>query len=185
MGLFGASTQAGEQKNLADHFPPGTPFRLLEASQEGMSGPPGAEKRLASIVVSAVTDAGTELTFGVWGSLADQLTELEAGELPAIVTLTDSTGVWLFAPHGPQGTTTIEQPDGTIDEVPQRVNVEAHMVADAATDSTLPSLATEKAAPKPPEVPEGGHRAPVSVEPPSVKPTPIDESQVFQPNGEG
>jgi hypothetical protein len=56
------------------------------------------------------------------------------------------------------------------------------MVPDAATDSTLPSLATEKAAPTPPEVPEGGHRPPVSVEPPSVRPTAIDEGQTFQPN---
>jgi hypothetical protein len=158
---------------------------MLAAEQKGLTGEPGAEKRLATIVVSAVGAPETEMQFGVWGSLADQLTELEAGELPAIVTLNDQSGVWLFAPHGPQGTTEIAQPDGTIEEVPQRVNVEAHMVPDAATDSPLPSLASEKAAPGAPEVPEGGHRPPVSTDPPSVRPTAIDESQTFQPGEQG
>lgn len=181
MALFGAK-EKNEARNLADVFPPGTPFRMLEAEQKGMAGEPGAQKRLAVITVSAVEDAATEMQFGVWGSLADQLTQLEAGELPAIVTLSDAAGVWMFVPHGPQGTTTVAQPDGTVEEVPQRVNVEAHMVPDAATDSPLPSLASEKAAPVPPEVPEGGHKPPVSVEPPSVRPTAIDESQTFQPN---
>lgn len=182
MALFGSKkSDAGEPKNLADVFPPGTPFRLLAAKQKGLAGEPGAQKRLAAILVSAVTEPDAGLNFGVWGSLADQLTELEAGELPAIVTLTDASGVWQFAPHGPVGTVTIEHEGGT-EEVPRRVDVQPHMVPDAEVDSALPSVASEREAPAPPEVPEGGHKPPVSTEPPSVKPTPIDDSQTFQPN---
>jgi hypothetical protein len=180
VSLFGAK-QNTQARNLADHFPPGTPFRLLEAAQKGLTGEPGAEKRLATITVSAVEAAQLEMQFGVWGSLADQLTQLEAGELPAIVTLTDAAGVWQFAPHGPVGTVEIAQPDGSSEEVPRRVNVEPHMVPDAPTDSPLPSLASEKAAPSAPDVPDGGHRPPVSTDPPSVRPTPIDDAQTFQP----
>jgi hypothetical protein len=178
MALFGS--QPGEEvKNLAEVFPPGTPFRLLAAEQKGLAGEPGAQKRLATIIVSPVEAADNEMEFGVWGSLAEQLTQLEAGELPAIVTLSSDSGVWQFAPHGPQGTTTVEHEGGS-EEVPQRVNVEAHMVDDAPTDRALGAV-QERPAPPPPDVPEGGHKPPVSTEPPSVKPTPIDDSQTFQP----
>lgn len=180
MSLFG--TKQGEaSKNLADVFPPGTPFRMVGAELQGLTGEPGAQKLLATIRVSPVEHHEHLMDFGVWGSLADQITQLEAGELPAIVTLTDQSGVWAFAPHGPQGTVEIAQPDGSVDEVPRRVDVQAHMVPDAATDSTLPSFTTERPAPPEPEVPEGGHKTPVSVEPPSVKPTEIDDSQTFDP----
>lgn len=184
MALFGSQAQT-EQKNLAEVFPPGTPFRMLNAEQKGMAGPPGAERRLATITVNPVEDADLAqlMEFGVWGSLADQLTQLEAGELPAIVTLSAETGTWQFAPHGPSGTREIEHADGSTEEVPQRVNVEAHMSEDAPTDSPLGAVA-ERPAPPAPAVPEGGHRQPVSTEPPSVKPTPIDDSQIFQPGAQ-
>lgn len=181
MSMF--SRKPKTPKNLAEVFPPGTPFRMLSAEQRGMvNSPQTGERRAATINVSAVESPDVVLSFGVWGSLADQLTELEAGELPAIVTLTDESGMWQFAPHGPQGTTTIEQPDGEAEEVPLRVSPEAHMDFSQVTEPPHVAGGVERpASPTPPVDPAGGHSPPVSVDPPSVRPTPIDDSQTFQP----
>lgn len=178
MGLFGAAQgNGGDKKNLAEVFPPGTPFRMVELIGLVMSG----ERLLGKIRVSPVEEPGHLLDFGVWGSLSHQLTQLEAGELPAIVTLSDASGEWQFSPHGPEPIV-VENPEtGVEEEVPQRVNVEAHMVPDAATDSPMGFVSDTIRGGAPPEIPEGGHRPPVSQEPPKVHPTPIDESQVFQP----
>lgn len=183
MALFGnQSNEAdGSPKNLAEVFPPGTPFRLVRL--ESLSKTP--QGQLAAVIVTSPVDAHErEEQFGVWGSLSLQLTQLEAGELPAIVTLSDDAGAWQFVPHGPQGTTQIVQPGGVVEDVPQRVNVEAHMVADAVSEPPLGPV-SDRPAPPAPEVPEGGHRQPVPTEPPSVKPTAIDESQTFQPGPGG
>lgn len=179
MGML--SSDQPQSRNLAEVFPPGTPFRLVAAQDGGMVPSQLGERRVFKIAVSAVEDAQAVVEFGVWGTLADQLTTLEAGELPAIVTLTEDSGVWQFAPHGP-APINAEQPDGTVVEVPQRVAVEAHMVPDAPAEPPPP--VPDRAPPAVPPVPDGGHRAPVPVEPPSVKPTPIDEGQTFQPGGQ-
>lgn len=180
MGLFGAGqgkTDTTDTRNLAEVFPPGVPFRLVELLGLGMSD----ERLLGKIKVTPVTEPETVLEFGVWGSLSQQLTQLEAGELPAIVTLSNVTGEWLFSPHGPEPVTVVNEETGATEEVPQRVNVEAHMVPDAATDSAL-GFVSDRQVSAVPEVPDGGHKPPVPVEPPSVHPTDIDESQTFQPN---
>lgn len=177
MGLFGAAgNNLPQNRSLAEVFPPGTPFRMNELLALGMAD----ERLLGRIRVSPVTEPENLLDFGVWGSLSQQLTQLETGELPAIVTLSNASGEWQFAPHGPEPVT-VENPEtGRPEEVPQRVNVEAHMVPDAATDSPM-GFVSDRVVSPPPPVPDGGHKQPVSVEPPSVHPTDIDESQVFNP----
>lgn len=177
MGMLGADQE--QSRNLAEVFPPGTPFRLVAAFNRGLVNTGLGERLLFTIHVSEVEVPEQVYEYGVWGTLAEQLTQLEAGELPAIVNLIETDGVWQFAPHGPPPINA-KQPDGTVVEVPQRVAVEAHMVPDAPADSPLGAV-QERQPPTPPPVPEGGHRPPVPVEPPSVKPTPIDEAQTFQP----
>lgn len=177
MGMLTPEPQ--RSANLAEVFPPGVPFRLTAAADKGIAPSQTGERRLFTVTVSPVENAEQLMEFGVWGSLAEQLTQLEAGELPAIVTLREVNSVWVFAPHGPEPVT-VETPDGP-KEVPQTVAVEAHMVPDAPTDSALGAVAERPAPPAPP-VPEGGHAQPVA--PPIAKPagTELDEAQTFQPN---
>jgi hypothetical protein len=184
MGLFGAK-QGKEQANLAEVFPPGTPFRLLEAVDQGVVSGGFGERRLVLVNVSPVTEPERVMQFGVWASLADQALQAEPGELPAIVTLSNSSGLWQFAPHGPEPIQVEDPETGEVSEQPMRVNAAAHLdLEGGATDSPLGPV-SDHSAPPPPEVPEGGHKPPVPVDPPSVHPTPIDESQVFQPGQSG
>jgi hypothetical protein len=179
MGMF--KSEEPQSRNLAEVFPPGTPFRLLAALNQGMHQTSLGERLLFLVQVSAIENAEAVAEFGVWGSLAEQLTQLEAGELPTIVTLQDVDGVWRFAPHGP-APTVVQTPDGPVEQ-PQTVAVEAHIVPDAPTDSAMGAV-QERLPPTPPPVdPAGGDRNPVPQEPPSVKPTPIDEGQTWQPGG--
>lgn len=182
MGLFKANQP--ETKTLSEVFPPGTPFRLLGGQILGSAESTFGPQLAAKIWATPVTEPETPpLEFGVWGSLAEQLTAVEDGELPAIVTLSNASGVWTFSPHGPEPIE-VEQPDGTTVSQPQRVDVTKHLDLDGgASDSALGAVSDRSAPPAPP-VEEGGHGNPVPQEPPKVKPTPIDDSQTFQP-GQG
>jgi hypothetical protein len=177
MGLLDGPQQA----NLAEVFPPGTPFRLEAVSPPELD--PASERRLAKVSASPVTDPGAGQWFGVWGSLADQAGEAEPGELPMIVTLSNETGVWRFAPHGPPPILVEDPETGKAVEQPMRVAPEAHMLPDAPSEPPAHGAPVIDTPPQssPPPVPDGGHRQPVSTDPPTVTPTPIDDSQTFQP----
>jgi hypothetical protein len=134
---------------------------------------------MAVVWATPVTEPeAAPLQFGVWGSLAEQLGQVEDGELPAIVTLSAISGQWRFEPHGPPPA--VDPETGV--ETPQRVEPLAHLDLEGGiADSTLGAV-SEKAAPQAPPVDDsGGVINPVSQKAPTVKPSGIDESQTFQP----
>jgi hypothetical protein len=180
MGLFNRSAgQATDQRTLSEVFPPGTPFRLLGGEMKGTGQGTLGPQLMAAIWVTPVTEPeAPPLQFGVWGSLAEQLGQVEDGELPAIVTLSNQSGVWRFEPHGPAP---IVDPE-TGESHPQRVDPLAHLDLDSgATDSPLGAVSEKAAPPAPPVGDAGGVINPVSQKAPTVKPTAIDDSQTFQP----
>lgn len=170
-----------ESKNLAEVFPPGTPFRLVNAFISGQVRSPGtgAVRTLAKVVVSPVEAPQSEAEYGVWGSLCDQVRQIEPGELPAIVTLDNSTGLWLFAPHGPSPVIAegVEQPMSAVPE--------AHLDLENA-ESDSPTPVPPPAQPMGTEIDESHSETPAQLPPPATpRGTEIDESQVFQPGGGG
>lgn len=178
-----------EKRNLAEVFPPGVPFRLVYAWIQGLVQSPMGDKRtLAKVVVSPVEDPDNQMEFGVWGSLAEQVRNIEAGELPTIVTLDNSTGLWRFAPHATmRGEGTIDQidenGDTVTDTVPLYAIPEAHLDLDGG-ESDNPTPIPPAAAPAGSGIDESHAMKPPEI-PPAVpaKPRPIDENQVFDPRG--
>lgn len=185
MALF----QDNESKNLAEIFPPGVPFRLTQAWIQGVTeSPMGGVRSLGKVVVSAVEQPEVELEFGVWGSLAEQIRRIEAGELPQIVTLDNGAGYWQFAPHGQRGQGTVEVIDheGAVieEDVPLTAIPEAHLDLDGGESDNptpVPPLATPVGTPL-----DEGHamKAPPIPPPATPKARPIDDAQVFDPRGE-
>jgi hypothetical protein len=167
-----------EQRNLADVFPPGTPFRLVEAFIAGQAKTStGSVRTLGKVVVSAVESPEVEGEYGVWGSLCEQIRKIEPGELPLIVTLDNTTGLWVFVPHGSTPVQEGEpEPEQEVVAVP-----EAHLDLDAGeSDNPTPV--------PPPATPVGTHIDDSHTEAPPELPneapprgTGLDESQVFQP----
>lgn len=185
MALFGSS----ESKNLAEVFPPGTPFRLVQAWIQGVTeSPMGGVRTLGRVVVSPVEQAENELEFGVWGSLAEQIRRIEAGELPVIVTLDNATGYWQFAPHGQRGNGTVEHIDheGVVveEDVPLTAIPEAHLDLDGG-ESDNPTPVPPMAAPAGTPIDDShAMKAPPLPTAMPAKPRPIDDAQVFDPRGE-
>lgn len=176
-----------EKRNLAEVFPPGTPFRLVEAWIEGQveTGSMGHKRTLAKVVVSPVEDPANESEYGVWGSLAQQIRKLEAGELPLIVTLANSSGEWLFAPHGPVGAHEITNVEGDVEEeVPRLAVPEAHLDLEAG-ESDAPNLVPPAAAPVGTPIDDSHSMKPPEL-PPAAKPrgTDLDEDQAFTPQAD-
>lgn len=184
MALFGEN----QSRNLAEVFPPGTPFRLAQAWIQGVApSPMGGNRTLGKVVVSPVEQPEDELEFGVWGSLAEQIRRIEAGELPVIVTLDNRTGNWQFAPHGQRGEGTIETIDheGVVTEetVPLTAIPEAHLDLDGG-ESDNPTPVPPMAAPMGTGIDESQVVKGPAIPPPTIaKARPIDEAQVFNPNG--
>lgn len=186
MALFGDN----ESKNLAEIFPPGTPFRLTQAWIQGVAeSPMGGVRTLGKVVVSEVENPEVELEFGVWGSLAEQIRRIEAGELPVIVTLDNSAGFWQFAPHGQRGMGTVETIDheGEVveEDVPLTAIPEAHLDLDGG-ESDNPTPVPPMAAPAGTLIDDShAMKAPPLPTAAPAKPRPIDEAQTFDPRGEG
>lgn len=198
MGIFDKPTS----RTLAEIFPPGTPFRLINAWISGQVRSPatGAVRTLAKIEVSPVTDPDNIGEFGVWGSLCDQIRKIEPGELPLIVTLDNSTGLWLFTPHGEPQTVPVEadvsesalpvaEPvtnSESNEEKPRTINAvpEAHLDLDGG-DSDNPTPVPPAGIPVGTGIDEGSAEPPPQL-PPAARPvgTGIDESQVFDPTGD-
>lgn len=182
MGLF----DSPEDKNLGEVFPPGTPFRLAQAWIQGVTeSPMGGMRTLAKIVVSPVEDPENEREFGVWGSLAEQIRQIETGELPLIVTLDNSLGMWCFAPHGQRGTTVAEDPiEGEAIEVPLTAVPEAHLDLHGG-ESDNPTPVPPAAAPAGSGIDLASADKPIPLPPAAVpRERPIDEAQAFTPNGD-
>jgi hypothetical protein len=181
MGLF----DKAEQRNLAEVFPPGVPFRLANAWIEGQAkSGTGAIRTLAKVVVSAVQAPDAESEYGVWGSLAEQVRHIEPGELPAIVTLDVSTGLWRFAPHGPAPQVSEDPETGAPVERPMSAVPEAHLDLERG-ESDSPTPVPPAAQPVGTEI-DDSHSEPAPALPAEVAPrgTDIDEAQTFQPGGQ-
>lgn len=186
MGLF----DKPETRNLAEVFPPGTPFRLDEAWIQGVAqSPMGGVRTLARVVVSPVEQVDNQREFGVWGSLADQVRKIEPGELPLIVTLDNSTGLWLFTPPATlrgEGTIASINDDGEVVEqvVPRYAVPDAHLDLDGG-ESDAPTPVPPAAAPAGSTIDESSAMKPPEIPPAApLRERPIDEAQVFNPTGD-
>jgi hypothetical protein len=171
-----------EKRNLAQVFPPGTPFRLVEGWIEGQVQTPGtgAVRTLAKVVVSPVTEPANEAEFGVWGSLCEQVRKIEPGELPAIVTLDNSTGVWLFAAHA-KPPETVDNGNGETVEQPRTAVPEAHLDL-SSPDADPPAPVPPAARPVGTDLDESQTSSAPALPPPAPpRGTEIDESQTFDP----
>lgn len=170
-----------DTRNLAEVFPPGTPFRLVSAWIEGQARTStGAVRTLAKVLVSAVEHPDHEIEYGVWGSLCEQVRNIEPGELPAIVTLNNDTGLWLFAPHG-KAPEQVQQPDGETVEQPRTAVPEAHLDLEGG-ETDAPTPVPPAASPVGTEIDDSHAQAPPEL-PPAAAPrgTELDESQTFEP----
>lgn len=183
MGLFGSAPK----RSLAEIFPAGTPFWLVNGWIEGQVQSPatGAVRTLAKVEVSPVEDEENIGVFGVWGSLAEQIARIEPGELPLIVTLDNSTGLWRFLPHGePQAPPPVGEPAEN-PEKPRSLNAvpEAHLDLEGG-EADGPTPIPPAAAPVGTQIdPEAAEPPPPL--PPAARPvgTPLDDDQTFLPGG--
>jgi hypothetical protein len=204
MSIF--DTPSSRPASLNQAYPPGTPFRLWEAWIVGQTPSPttGTVRTLAKVVAGPVHSDVQEAEYGVWGSLADQIRQLEPGELPAIVTLDNSDGLWHFRPHGPpEGLQAVPEAhldpdpapaDEGASEPPQAPRKAPPMPSPPSAPPAAPlDLGTAEPAPPLPETvaPTGTPIDDQQAEPPPQLPpgagpkgTDLDESQVFNPGGQ-
>lgn len=179
MGMFSKP----ERKTLAEAFPPGVPFRLVRAWMVGITRTETGDRMLAKIEAEPV-EGGPALEFGVWGSLCDQVRRIEPGELPAIVTLDNTTGLWLFSPHGPLPQVVADPETGQKAEQAMHATPEAHLDLEGGVTEP-PAALPPQAAPRGTDIDDSHSEAPAAL-PPAAAPkgTDLDESQVFDPRGD-
>lgn len=77
-----------KQEKLSDVFPLNTLFWLLGARYEGIQPTSFGDSEQANLVVSPVGETSAAKQFRVWGTLAEQVREMEEGDIPAEVEVT-------------------------------------------------------------------------------------------------
>jgi hypothetical protein len=90
-------TDSPVQKNLTDVFPPGTPFVIQSAWIEGVVKTQFGDRTMGKVLVSAA-EGGTPQEFPAWGSLCEQIQQVDEGELPGTFTIVKDGKRYLFAP---------------------------------------------------------------------------------------
>lgn len=73
------------ERKLSDVYPEGTSFTLYSAEYEGIKGTAFGDSHTANVSVGAADRTGDPETFRVFGRLAEQIRQLEAGDLPSLV----------------------------------------------------------------------------------------------------
>lgn len=72
-------------KKLSDDFPAGKPFMLYSGTYEGIRDTQFGPQSSASVSAGPADRSGQPLTYKVWGTLAEQVAQIEAGDLPQLV----------------------------------------------------------------------------------------------------
>jgi hypothetical protein len=73
------------EDKLSNDYPLGTPFMLYSAEYEGVRNTSFGPSAQATVTVGAVDRTGDTKDYRVFGSLAEQIKNMESGDLPAIV----------------------------------------------------------------------------------------------------
>lgn len=74
-----------KQERLSDTFPLGTLFWLLGGKYEGIQPTTFGDSEQATIVAAPVGEPTAAKQYRVWGTLAEQVREMEEGDIPAEV----------------------------------------------------------------------------------------------------
>lgn len=72
-------------KKLNDDFPEGTAFMLYSGTYEGIRDTQFGSQSSASVEVEPADKKGERLIYKVWGTLAEQVAQIEPGDLPQLV----------------------------------------------------------------------------------------------------
>lgn len=83
-------------KKLSDDYPYGTVLKLYSGTYEGIRDTQFGPQASASVEVGPANGAGEQLTYKVWGTLAEQVAQIEPGDLPQLVKVSKmgSRNVW-------------------------------------------------------------------------------------------
>lgn len=85
-------------EKLRDEFPDGTPFMLYAGDYEGTRDTTFGPQSSASVTAGPAgkSGAGERKVYKVWGTLAEQVAQMEAGDLPQLVRITKmgNRNVW-------------------------------------------------------------------------------------------
>jgi hypothetical protein len=90
-------TDSPTQKSLLDVYPEGTPFVIQNAWVEGVVPTQYGDRTMAKILVTPL-GGGTPQEFAVWGSLCEQVQQVEEGELPGAFIVVKEGKRYLFKP---------------------------------------------------------------------------------------
>lgn len=93
MGL----TDAPKQLNLTDVYPEGTPFSMTSAWVEGVVKTQFGDRTMAKAIIEPA-GGGQAQEFALWGSLCEQVQQIEEGDLPGTYCVRKDGKRWLFAP---------------------------------------------------------------------------------------
>lgn len=86
------------EEKLSDVYPEGTPFMLYSAEHEGIRSTTYGDSHQATVSVGDADRKGDPKQYRVFGRLAEQVKQLEAGELPALVTIAKEGRAFVWKP---------------------------------------------------------------------------------------
>lgn len=96
-------TDVPKQVNLTDVYPEGTPFLCTSAWVEGVVKTQYGDRTMAKILAEdykpGEESGGQGREFAVWGSLCEQVQQLDDGELPMVLAVVKDGKRWLFTPY--------------------------------------------------------------------------------------
>lgn len=148
---------APKKVNLDDLYPEGTPFLIQKAWVEGVVKTQFGDRTMGKLLVAPVGDpAGQAQEVAVWGSLCEQVQQVEEGDVPGVYRLKKDGQRWLFEP--------VPDADVAINAGGEQTAAEADLgVTPAAGEGTPPSAeatATAEATPPPADPPPAAPPAP-------------------------
>jgi hypothetical protein len=89
-------TDAPKQQNLTDVYPEGTAFWVEKAWVEGVVQTQFGDRTMAKALIAS-TEGGQVVEFALWGSLCEQVQQIEDGDLPGYYKVAKEGKRWLFA----------------------------------------------------------------------------------------
>lgn len=90
-------------KKLSDDYPPGTTFILYAGTYEGVRDTSFGPQSSATVKVGPVDQSSEPLSYKVWGTLADQVAQIETGDLPQTVKIGKQGNRNVWIPTNRQG----------------------------------------------------------------------------------
>lgn len=143
MGL----TDAPQQLNLTDVYPEGQPFLIRNAWVEGVVKTQFGDRTMAKIIAEPA-EGGQGQEFAVWGSLCEQVQQIDEGDVPGVYKVVKDGKRWLF--NAVEGAPVPEQTTP-----PQSVD-EAELGVQPQPGDPAPTAAGGGEAPQEPIPPAGG-----------------------------